>query len=109
MYGYPQAKIRAQRDNYDYDYNCQPRLGQRGHENGYQRESERNDHRRYRHSRDRPNDIEEATRAHVKASKDYDDAKAKYQEYRRKYENARKKLDEATAPLSAAKRREGAW
>ncbi|KAL5469634.1 hypothetical protein PMIN07_002496 [Paraphaeosphaeria minitans] len=62
-----------------YMYNHGPRIGEQIHQNVYQHGRERDNHRGYRHSRDRPNDIEEATRAQVKACKDYDDAKTKYQ------------------------------
>ncbi|KAF1965811.1 hypothetical protein BU23DRAFT_603968 [Bimuria novae-zelandiae CBS 107.79] len=55
-------------------------------------------------SRDRPNDIEKATRAQVKASKEHEETEAKYQECRRKYEDDKKKLYEATKRLNNAKR-----
>lgn len=108
MYGYPQPTRRSQHNHYNQDRTYGPRPQQK-YPNAYQHRCGQDHHRGYPRSRDWPNDIEEATRAHVKAVKEYDDARVKYQEYMWKYEEARRKLDEATTRLSVAKRREAGW
>jgi hypothetical protein len=115
MFGWSQGRRTPQRDGYQSPgYWLRPglrehqslrgfrnqQLPRHGHENGHG------------HSRTRPNDIEEATRAHVKVSKEYDNAKREHQDCMQKYDEATKKMnevkqkvDEATARLKAAKRR----
>ena len=56
-----------------------------------------------------PDDIEEATRAHVKANQEYEDVKAKYEDLKRKLEDAKRRLDEAVMRLDNAKRRRKDW
>jgi hypothetical protein len=60
-------------------------------------------------ARNRPNDIEEATRAHVKANEEYEEAKEIYKEAKEKCEETKRKLDEALKKLNEAKGRESAW
>lgn len=99
--GYPHGAHREHRYDYSNGY------GHRQHRRPFIRQRGYQGH--HEDSRDRPNDIEEATRAHVKANKECEDVKAKYQECKKKYEEAKRKLDEALRQLKDAKRRGSGW
>lgn len=60
-------------------------------------------------ARSKSDDIEEATRAHVKAHQEYEETKAKYEDFKRKCEDAKRRLEEAAKRLDSAKRRGKDW
>ncbi|CAO2653678.1 Nn.00g030890.m01.CDS01 [Neocucurbitaria sp. VM-36] len=59
----------------------------------------------YGYELDTPNSVEEATRAHVEAQKEWEKLKEKYDEAKKKLEDSEKKVKEAEERLSWAKNR----